>query len=124
MSNVSNQLRTNGRVQRGRLGVAIGEVSKEVAESLGMAKPQGTEQNTAEYRLYKEASPVTYITPDDPPFLLMHGDKDEQVAFSQSEEMETKLKAREASGIRINAMTVRIAMLHILITRRFGISAQ
>ncbi|MEY4252980.1 MAG: hypothetical protein RLZZ566_450 [Pseudomonadota bacterium] len=40
-ANVSNQLRANGRVQRGRLGVGIGEVSKEVAESLGMAKPQG-----------------------------------------------------------------------------------
>jgi serine protease Do len=40
-ANVSNQLRASGRVQRGRLGVGIGEVSKEVAESLGMAKPQG-----------------------------------------------------------------------------------
>jgi len=40
-ANVSNQLRVNGRVQRGRLGVGIGEVTKEVAESLGMAKPQG-----------------------------------------------------------------------------------
>ena len=40
-ANVSNQLRATGRVQRGRLGVGIGEVSKEVAESLGMAKPQG-----------------------------------------------------------------------------------
>ena len=40
-ANVSNQLRANGRVQRGRLGVGIGEVSKDVAESLGMSKPQG-----------------------------------------------------------------------------------
>ena len=40
-ANVSNQLRANGRVQRGRLGVGIGDVTKEVAESLGMAKPQG-----------------------------------------------------------------------------------
>ena len=40
-ANVSNQLRAGGRVQRGRLGVGIGELSKEVAESLGMAKPQG-----------------------------------------------------------------------------------
>ena len=40
-ANVSNQLRATGRVQRGRLGVGIGDVSKEVAESLGMAKPQG-----------------------------------------------------------------------------------
>jgi serine protease Do len=40
-ANVSNQLRASGRVQRGRLGVGIGEVTKEVAESLGMTKPQG-----------------------------------------------------------------------------------
>ena len=40
-ANVSNQLRANGRVQRGRLGVGIGEVTKDVAESLGMSKPQG-----------------------------------------------------------------------------------
>ena len=60
---------------------------------LGMAKPAGTAQDTEEYRIYKEASPVTYITPDDPPFLLMHGDKDESVSFSQSEEMAARLKA-------------------------------
>ena len=38
---VSTQLRSSGRVQRGRLGVGIGDVSKEVAESLGRGKPQG-----------------------------------------------------------------------------------
>ena len=38
---VSDQLRASGRVIRGRIGVSIGAVSKEVAESLGMAKPTG-----------------------------------------------------------------------------------
>ncbi len=38
---VSEQLRATGRVQRGRLGVQIDQVSKEVAESLGLTKPQG-----------------------------------------------------------------------------------
>ncbi len=38
---VSEQLRATGRVQRGRLGVQIDQVSKEVAESLGLAKTQG-----------------------------------------------------------------------------------
>ena len=38
---VSDQLRTSGRVQRGRLGVQIDQVSKEVAESIGLSKPQG-----------------------------------------------------------------------------------
>ncbi len=38
---ISDQLRANGRVQRGRIGVQIDQVSKEVAESLGLSKPQG-----------------------------------------------------------------------------------
>ena len=38
---VSDQLRASGRVQRGRLGVQIDQVSKEVAESVGLSKAQG-----------------------------------------------------------------------------------
>ncbi len=40
-SRVSDSLRATGRVIRGRIGVAIGPVSKEVAESLGLGKPNG-----------------------------------------------------------------------------------
>ena len=38
---VQNQLRAGGKVSRGRLGVVIQEVSKELAESFGLAKAQG-----------------------------------------------------------------------------------
>ena len=38
---VSDSLRTNGRVVRGRIGVAIDQVTKEVAESIGLGKPVG-----------------------------------------------------------------------------------
>ncbi|QCB44729.1 DegQ family serine endoprotease [Hydrogenophaga sp. PAMC20947] len=38
---VSDQLRTTGRVTRGRIGVQIDQVSKEVAESIGLGKPRG-----------------------------------------------------------------------------------
>ncbi|MGE5339636.1 MAG: Do family serine endopeptidase [Gemmatimonadota bacterium] len=38
---VQDQLRTQGRVIRGRIGVTIGEVSRDVAEGIGLAKPQG-----------------------------------------------------------------------------------
>jgi serine protease Do len=38
---VSDQLRTNGRVSRGRIGVQIAPVTKEVAESIGLGKAQG-----------------------------------------------------------------------------------
>ena len=38
---VVEQLRSQGRVSRGRIGVGIAPVSKELAESLGLAKAQG-----------------------------------------------------------------------------------
>ncbi len=38
---VADQLRATGRVVRGRIGVQIGEVTKEVAESLGLGKASG-----------------------------------------------------------------------------------
>ena len=38
---VSEQLRTSGRVTRGRIGVQIDQVTKDVAESIGLGKPQG-----------------------------------------------------------------------------------
>jgi serine protease Do len=38
---VADQLKTSGKVTRGRIAVAIGEVTKEVADSLGLPKAQG-----------------------------------------------------------------------------------
>ena len=38
---VSDQLKATGRVTRGRIGVQIDQVSKEVAESLGLGQPKG-----------------------------------------------------------------------------------
>jgi serine protease Do len=38
---VSEQLRASGRVSRGRIGVTIGEVTKDIAESIGLGKPTG-----------------------------------------------------------------------------------
>ena len=38
---VADQLRTHGRMTRGRIGVALGEMTKEIAESLGLVKPRG-----------------------------------------------------------------------------------
>ena len=40
-SRVADQLRTSGRVIRGRIGVRIGPVTKDVAESIGLGKPTG-----------------------------------------------------------------------------------
>jgi serine protease Do len=45
---VADQLRKTGKVSRGRLGVQIGEVSKDVAESLGLGKARGAEVSLVE----------------------------------------------------------------------------
>ena len=45
---VQNQLRNSGKVSRGRLGVVIQEVSKELAESLALSKPMGAVVNAVE----------------------------------------------------------------------------
>ena len=38
-----------------------------------------------------EASPISHVTPDDPPFLLIHGDRDELVPVEQSKLMYERL---------------------------------
>jgi serine protease Do len=45
---VADQLRTTGRVTRGRLGVQIGEVTRDVAESLGLGTARGAEVSMVE----------------------------------------------------------------------------
>ncbi len=45
---VQQQLRASGKVSRGRLGVVIQEVSKELADSLGLSKPVGALVNAVE----------------------------------------------------------------------------
>ncbi|MGH9838959.1 MAG: alpha/beta fold hydrolase [Blastocatellia bacterium] len=50
------------------------------------------QNNSAEYKTVRNASPINYVSPDDPPFLLVHGDADAIVPFHQSEMMEAALK--------------------------------
>jgi serine protease Do len=50
---VADQLKLSGRVTRGRIGVSISEVTKEVAEALGLQKPKG-----ALVRLVEPGSPA------------------------------------------------------------------
>ena len=39
-----------------------------------------------------KSSPIGYVTPDDPPFLIMHGDKDNLVPLAQSEGLHEALR--------------------------------
>ncbi len=52
------------------------------------------------------ASPVTYVSPDDPPFLLLHGDSDKLVPIEQSEIL---LAALQAAGVPAEQVTVENA---------------
>ena len=41
----------------------------------------------------KAASPISHVTPDDPPFLIVHGDADRTVPLDQSRRMDAALRA-------------------------------
>jgi dipeptidyl aminopeptidase/acylaminoacyl peptidase len=44
---------------------------------------------------------VTFATKDDPPFLILHGDKDDVVPYNQSERMDEALKKAGASSVLV-----------------------
>jgi acetyl esterase/lipase len=54
--------------------------------------------------LARAANPITYLTPDDPPFLILHGDRDNIVPIGQSELLHAALrKAGVASTYHVIA---------------------
>lgn len=55
----------------------------------------GTPDETAE--TYKAASPITYVSEDDPPVLTLHGDRDTLVPIAQATMLDEKMKAAGAS---------------------------
>ena len=52
------------------------------------------------------ASPVTYIQPNDAPFLIFHGARDAVVPLSQSQELASRL---QAAGVSVTLVTVQNA---------------
>jgi acetyl esterase/lipase len=76
------------------------------AISLGMAiRPPGPNATGGSFavRQFRDASPVTYVSPDDAPFLLVHGDADKTVPFQQSEIMEAAL---QKNGVPVKLVRV------------------
>ncbi len=63
----------------------------------------GARLNDSSDRAYRDASPVSWVSADDPPFLLMHGDADKVVNFKNSEMMEQALKQ-----VRVKVKLLRI----------------
>ena len=62
-----------------------GSARKSMQSFLGMPLSEDEDPQSQATLLYAEASPTSYISTDDPPFLLIHGDKDDVIPFSQSE---------------------------------------
>ena len=87
------------------LTLFVGRLSSaSVASLLSMRLGPRDTSNTGEYRTYWKASPAAYVTPDDPPFLLIHGTADERVPFAQSEAFEARL---QAEGVEADLIAVQ-----------------
>ena len=71
---------------------------------LGLRLHRWDTPSSPEYRRYWEASPAAHVSPDDPPFLLIHGTADERVPYERSEEFLARL---QADGIEAELVTVR-----------------
>lgn len=72
---------------------------------------RGTEKEKPQ--LYRRASPIFYVSKDDPPLLLAHGENDDGVPFDQSVRM---AKAYRRLGLSVEFIAVRNAghdFLHI-----------
>jgi acetyl esterase/lipase len=67
-------------------GVRLGDEHSILARFLGGQPDQKRD-------LAKAANPITYVSKDDPPFLIMHGDKDQLVPLAQSLILQDALKA-------------------------------
>ena len=58
---------------------------------------------SVEYRRFVGASPVTHVTADDPPVLLIHGDADEVVSYENAEVMKAAL---EKAGVPVELLRI------------------
>jgi len=77
--------------------------------AFGKSNPRMNEPTSPVYKLFagplaerqdaaKEASPVTHVTQDDPPFLIVHGTKDRVVPIDQAERLHKALKEAGADS--------------------------
>ena len=71
--------------------VAAETGSEAVALLLGIRLRSGSDPRSPEMRVARAASPVTHVTADDPPLLLIHGDQDDIVPYELSERFRERL---------------------------------
>jgi acetyl esterase/lipase len=82
-----------------KIDTASGSVA--VSLATGMRTPASfTGASASAVKQFQDVSPVTHVTSDDPPFLLVHGDADKTVPFQQSEIMEAALR-KAGVGVKL-----------------------
>lgn len=74
-----------------------------VTSFVGMPASGGNPAST-EQKTFRAASPITHVSADDAPMLLMHGDADETVPFEQSELMDAALRK---AGVEVTLLRIR-----------------
>jgi acetyl esterase/lipase len=84
----------SSRVQAVVNMAGFSDFTREVYDSISMAIFYALDEMPgSDSRKTVAASPITYITPDDPPFLIIHGDDDGIAPLEQSQVLDEKLKA-------------------------------
>ena len=77
--------------------------SGSVSSLLGLRLGARDAPSSMEHRAYWAASPAAHVSPDDPPFLLMHGTADERVPHGQAEKF---LALLETVGIEADLVLI------------------
>lgn len=70
---------------------------------LGVVAAPDADPNSIERKRVEEASPISHVSPDAPPFLLIHGDADPVVPFEQTEMM---VEALKGAGVEVELLRV------------------
>ena len=78
--------------------------SASVASLLRMRLGPRDSPSSKEFETYWQASPAAHVTPDDPPFLLIHGTADDRVPHARSEEFQARLLA---DGVHAELLTIQ-----------------
>jgi dipeptidyl aminopeptidase/acylaminoacyl peptidase len=74
-----------------------------VVSFMGMPAPGQETGDPTAVRVYREASPISYVTADDAPVLLMHGEADETVPIGQAEKLQAAL---QRAGIPVEFLRI------------------
>ena len=75
------------------LSMAPSSLARSAALSAMLTRPAARTAAASTSLAMRDASPQNFVKPGLPPFLLVHGTGDQTVAFQQSVEMQTRLRA-------------------------------